>query len=154
MSPALTDLDRRILRQLQRDCTLSSREAAAMVGVSQSTYWRRTQELEQAGVITARVALLDPHRVGVAITVLVHVTLSGHGAQTREAFQRFVHDTPDIVECVSVTGEHDYTLLVRTVSVSSFEALLMGRILAHPSVASASSHIALRRHKYTTALPI
>ncbi|MCG8440311.1 MAG: Lrp/AsnC family transcriptional regulator [Caulobacterales bacterium] len=150
----LNDVDRRILRQLQRDCSVSSREAAAALGMSQSTYWRRASELEAAGAVTARVAVLDAEAVGAPVSAVVNVRMSGHAIEIREAFESFVRATAEIAACFSVTGEHDYTLIVRTPSVTAFEEFLMTRILAHPSVLTASSQIALRQLKYTTALPL
>lgn len=150
----LSETDKRILRTLQSDSSISSRDLAEQLNLSQSTLWRRMSELEATKVITGRVALLDADLVGMPVSVFISITMKSHEPDIRKAFEAFIQTVPEVMECFSVTGAHDYTLIVRTASVASFERLLMDRILSHPSVASASSNIALRQQKYSTALPI
>jgi len=154
MSLALSSSDKKILSALQRDASLNSRDLAEKLSMSQSTLWRRVNELEKSGLIKKRVALLDPDKLGVTICVFVNISLKNHTTQDREEFQNFVLTIPEIVECFSVTGTHDYTLIVKTHSMTRFETLLMHSILTHTSVASASSQVALRQHKYSTELPL
>ncbi|NIA27089.1 MAG: winged helix-turn-helix transcriptional regulator, partial [Desulfobulbaceae bacterium] len=133
---------------------LTARELAECLGMSPSTLWRRINELEQVGAIEGRVALLNPEKVGLPVCVFVFINMVNHDKQTLAEFVRFVNDTASIMECFAVTGTHDYTLIVRASSVGAFEKILMEQILPHASVASASSQIALRQHKYSTALPL
>ncbi len=150
----LSDSDRSVLRAVQQDASATVRELAEALGISPSTVSRRLSELEEVGAIQRRVALLDPEKVGFPVCVFVAVNLVDHAPETRTSFERLVHGTPEILECFSVTGTHDYTLILRTHSVGEFEHILMERILADDSVAQASSQIALRQHKYSTALPL
>lgn len=150
----LSDADRAVLRAIQTDASKTVRELADELGMSSSTVSRRLAELEQAGAIERRVALLCAERVGFPVCVFVLVNLVDHAQDTRRQFESLVKSTPQILECFSVTGTHDYTLILRTHSVGEFEHILMERILAHDSVAQASSQIALRQHKYSTALPL
>lgn len=146
--------DLAVLRCIQDDASRTVRELAETLGMSPSTVSRRLTELEQAGAIARRVALLDPDKLGFPVCVFVQIDLVDHARKTRRQFESLVRHTPEILECFSVTGTHDYTLILRTHSVGEFERLLMERILAHDFVAQASSQIALRQHKYTTALPL
>lgn len=150
----LDPLDRDILAALQRDATLSARALAERLGQAQSTIWRRLNSLEQTGIIRARVALLDPTRAGVGVCVFVQINLTGHSPAIRAAFEALVMRTPEIMDCFAVTGGFDYSLIVRCGSVEDFETLLMHHILAHDSVANASSQFALRHIKAETALPL
>lgn len=150
----LSEPDRAILNALQTDASISTRDLAERLGMSQSTLWRRINELETSGVIEKRVALVSPEAVGSEISAVVYVDLERYGEDARRAFETFIDTTPEIPQCYAVTGSHDYVLIVHTRSVSSFEALLMNQILAHPSVASATSQMTLRRVKYSTALPL
>ena len=143
-----------MLRAVQEDADATVRELAERLGMSPSTVSRRLAELEQVGAIHRRVALLDADRVGFPVCVFVAVNLVNHSKETRRQFEALVMGTPEILECFSVTGTHDYTLIIRTHSVGEFEHMLMEKILADDSVAQASSQIALRQHKYTTALPL
>jgi Lrp/AsnC family transcriptional regulator len=151
---SLSETDLAVLRVIQEDATLTARELAERLGMSPSTLWRRVNELEQVGAIEGRVALLNPDKVGLPVCVFVFIDMVNHDKQTLAEFVRFVKDTASIMECFAVTGAHDYTLIVRASSVGAFEQILMEEILPHASVASASSQIALRQHKYSTALPL
>jgi len=146
--------DRRILAALQADATLTLKQLAEAVAMSPSTVWRRVQDLEAAGVIVGRVTLLDPARLGLQVCVFVHVDIRDHRAETRDAFERFVRGRPEVMECFSITGAHDYMLIVRTETVAAFEDFLMHALLSQPAVAAASSNFTLRQQKYTTALPL
>ncbi len=150
----LTDADRAVLRAVQDDAGATVRELASRLNMSPSTVSRRLAELEDVGAIQRRVALLDADMVGFPVCVFVAVNLVDHAPETRASFERLVQGTPEILECFSVTGTHDYTLIIRTHSVGEFEHILMEKILADDSVAQASSQIALRQHKYSTALPL
>ena len=145
--------DRQILLELQRDATLSLKELGERVAMSPSTVWRRIQDLEAAGVITGRVTLVDPVRLGRTVCVLIHVHITEHKPEVRRAFEDFVSGNEAILQCFAVSGTHDYTLIVRTRTVEEYESFLMNDLLAHPSVASSASHLVLRQHKNTTIIP-
>ena len=143
-----------LLRLIQDDATLTLEELAAKTSVSHTTLWRRMKALEAGGVIRGRVTILDAEAVGVAVCAFVYVNIVTHDAQQRRNFEKLVDQTPEIMQCFSLTGPHDYILNIRVKDIKAYEMLLMDKILSHPSVASASSNIALREHKFTTALPV
>lgn len=150
----LDEPDRRLLRALQADATLSVKDMAERSGLSASTAWRRLQALERTGVIRGRVALLDPERLGLDVCALVDVDIAGQAAETRASFEAFVRAAPEILQCFAVTGGHDYMLVVRTVSVAAYERFLMDRLLQHAAVASTQTHLVLRQPKDGSALPV
>ena len=146
--------DIEILNHLQRDATMSHQALGEATGMSAATVWRRVQALEKAGIISRRVALVDPVKAGLTTTVLTAVRLVSHGAENRAAFERLVDTAPEILECYSVSGGHDYTLLIRVRDIEAYEHFLMNRLLAHAEVASAETSFVLRQIKYQTALPL
>lgn len=153
-STELSPADRALLRALQRDATLSMKALAQKAGMSASSAWRRVRELEAAGVIRDRVTRLDPTKLGLAVCMLVDVNIRRQDPAARAEFERWVGATDAVQQCFAVTGAHDYTLIVRTRSVEAFERFLMNELLAHPSVDATSTHLVLRQHKSTTALPV
>jgi len=143
-----------ILRAIQSDATLTLEQLAEKTAISHTTLWRRLKELEANGFIRGRVTILDPDAAGIAVCAFVYVNIVSHDSACRRAFEDLVQTTPEITQCFSITGPHDYVLNIRVKDIKAYEGLLMDKILAHGSVASASSNIALREHKFTTALPI
>jgi Lrp/AsnC family transcriptional regulator len=147
-------IDRRILAELQLDASLSNADLAVRVGSSTASCWRRIKALEAQGVLAATVRLVDGAKVGRRVNVLCNVRMKSHGGDDILAFESFVRSRPEIMECFSMSGEWDYLLRVVAADVSDYEHFLMRKLLAHPSVGGASSHIALSLTKYTTAIPI
>ena len=148
------ETDRRILRALQHDAAIGQAALAEQVGLSPASCWRRIQALEAKGVLRKTVRLLDAQRVGRGVNVLCHVRMNSHSPDSRGAFERFVADRPEVMECYSMSGEWDYLLRVVVADVTDYERVLMRDLLCHPRVATASSHFALSQVKYTTALPL
>jgi len=155
----LTESHIELLRAIQSDATLTLEQLAQKISVSHTTpshttLWRRIRDLESQGVIAGRVTILNPPQVGFTVCAFVYVNIVSHNNKNRSAFEKLVDTTPEIMECFSITGPHDYLIKVRVKDIADYEVLLMEKILAHPSVASASSNITLRQHKSTTALPL
>ena len=150
----LTRSDLHLLDALQNDTGLSQIELAEQTGMSRTSVWRRIRELEESGLIEARVALLNPRALGLQIHVLLSVSMVEHSDKTRKEFEFHVATLPEVMECFSVSGDRDYLLQIISKDMESYNDFLNSRILHHPSVHSASSSFALRRVKYTTALPL
>ena len=90
---SLTKSDYRLLDALQRDTTLSQIELAERAGMSRTSVWRRIRELEEAGLIEGKVALLNPRELGLQIHVLLSVSMVEHSDRTRKKFESHVEDT-------------------------------------------------------------
>jgi DNA-binding Lrp family transcriptional regulator len=151
---SFTPSDLKLLSELQADASTSHADLADRLAMSRSTCWRRIQELEQAGIIRKRVALLDAAKLGLRLLALVSVSMLEHTDTTRAAFEDYIHGLPEILEAYSTSGNWDYLLIVLMPDMEAFEAFLNHKILHHPSVRSSSSSFALRRVKYSTELPL
>ena len=149
----LSASDRKLLKALQENLNLSQIELAEKSGLSRTSVWRRVRELEDAGMIDGRVALLKPKSLGLQIHVLLSVSMVQHSDTIRQSFESHVEQLPEVMECFSVSGERDYVLQIISRDMESYNEFLNTKILHHASVHSASSSFALRRVKYTTALP-
>ncbi len=150
----IDDKDRAILRILQRRGEASAGEVAVAVGLSPTPCWRRIGQLERAGVIRARVALLDAAALGHGVVVFAEVAMKQNNGKALAAFEAAVKTIPQIVECHAVSGERDYVLKIIIDSVMAYERLLRGRLLRLPGVGSVSSRFALSTVKYSTEIPI
>jgi Lrp/AsnC family transcriptional regulator len=150
----LSRSDRQLLRALQDDLSISQIDLAERSGMSRSSVWRRIRELEEAGLIEGKVALLNSRQLGFQIHVLLSVSMNKHSVKTRQDFESHVQTLPEVIECFSISGDRDYLLHIVARDMEAYNDFLNTRILDHPSVHSASSSFALRRVKYTTALPL
>jgi Lrp/AsnC family transcriptional regulator len=150
----LDDLDRRLLRALQADASLSHAALAEALGASPASCWRRIRALEVAGVLRATVRLVDAERVDRGVSVICQVTMKSHAQAAREEFERYVRSREEIMECHSMSGEWDYLMRIVVADVADYERFLMRGLLRHPAVANAASHFALSQIKYTTAVPV
>lgn len=151
MNLSVSDL--KLLAALQENVNLSQIDLAEISGLSRTSVWRRIRELEEAGVIESKVALLNPKALGLQIHVLLSVSMVEHSDRVRQSFEAHVGGLPEVMNCFSVSGERDYVLQIISKDMESYNDFLNTKILHHSSVQSASSSFALRRVKYTTQLP-
>lgn len=151
---ALDEIDQRILDVLQDNARIANVELANRVGVSASPCWRRVRELEETGVISRYVTLLDPAALGLQVSVFVQVTLEKQVEGALEIFEQAVLARPEVMECYLMTGDADYHLRVVVADLPAYERFLMDHLTRIPGIANIRSGFALKQVKYTTALPL
>ena len=149
-----SDQEASLLREIQSDATLSLGDLAGRTGMAQSTVWRRLQELEAAGVIRARVALLDPAKVGAKLCVMAQISLTDHSEASVNGFAALVRRLPEILECHSVSGTADYMLKVRVRDVEAYEAFMSHHLLRSGLVRAEMSSFVLKEIKATTVIAV
>jgi Lrp/AsnC family transcriptional regulator len=147
-------IDRRIVRELQRDASLSHAALAEKVGASAASVWRRVRNLEKMGVLGRAVRLADAKFLDRAVNVLCQVRMTRQTVSARADFEEFIQSREEIVECYAMSGEWDYLLRIAVRDVADYDRFVMRGVLAHPSVANAASNFALRQVKYTTEIPV
>lgn len=149
----LDEIDREIVRLLQDDASLTARELAEHVGLTATPVWRRVQILENAGVITGRVALVDPEAIGLGVTVMVHVRTNDHSAAWLERFAAAIDELPEITEAYRISGEIDYTLKVVVPSIDAYDDFYK-RLIGKVELYDVRSVFVMEEIKRTTALPL
>jgi Lrp/AsnC family leucine-responsive transcriptional regulator len=156
--PELDSIDRRILQALQADGRLTFDELASRVGLSASAVLRRVRRLEEMQVISGYVALVRPEAVGLGLTAYLNVRLEKHSEAHKrnpmDLFKAAVQAWPEVVECVSLTGEMDYLLRVVVADMAHYARFISETLLRHPSVQDCKSSFVLERVKGTTAMPV
>lgn len=153
MGIALDRRDARILEELQKDAGRSIQEIADLVGLSQNACWRRIRALEAAGVIKARVALVDPEKIGLGVTVFVAVKTAEHDQAWLDKFARGVALIPEVVEFYRMSGEVDYLLKIVVPDIRAYDDVYK-RLVRVAKLFDVSSSFAMEQIKYTTALPV
>ena len=150
----IDEIDRRIVRELQRDASLSQAVLAERVGASVASVWRRVRNLEKEGVLGPTIRLANAQRLGRSVNVLCQVRMRRQTVEARADFEQFIQSRDEIVECYAMSGEWDYLLRIAVRDVDDYDRFSRQGVLAHPSVANAASNFALRQVKYTTEIPV
>ncbi|WP_244264759.1 Lrp/AsnC family transcriptional regulator [Vreelandella boliviensis] len=137
--------DRRILKLLQDDATLSNVALAEQVNLSPAACLRRVEKLKRDGVISRVVAHLDPEQLQAGMVVLIGVVLDRSTPESFAAFEEAAQKVSGCMECHVVTGEFDYFMLVRTRDSQSFNRLHAEQLLYLPGVRQIRSFMGLRQ---------
>jgi len=146
-------IDRKILAVVQEDASLSVAEIGQRVGLSSTPCWKRLQRLEADGVILRRVALIDPDKLGLGITVFVSVETGDHSQDWLKNFADVVGAMPEVMEFYRMAGDVDYMLRVVVPDIAGYDAFYK-RLIAAVPLKNVTSRFAMERIKSTTALPI
>ena len=149
----MDEIDRKLLQVLQEDATLSIAQMADRVGLSPTPCWKRIQKLEASGVITRRVALVDPERVGTPLTAFVAIEAGEHTLQWMQRFAAGVAAMPEVMEVYRMAGEVDYLLRVAVADMAEFDRFYK-RLIALAPMKNVTSRFAMERMKHTTAYPL
>lgn len=146
--------ERRLLQLVQADSSLSLAELAEKAGMSQSSAWRKIQDLEADGIIRKRVTLLDARKLDLKLCVIAHVTLEDHHEEAVASFARVVQERPEIMECYALSGTFDYMLKIRARDVEGYDAFMTRYLMRNPHVRTVVSSFVLRELKFSTELPL
>ena len=150
---AMDAIDRKILNVVQEDAALSVAEIGQRVGLSSTPCWKRLQRLEADGVITKRVALIDPEKVGLGITVFVSIETGDHSQDWLKRFADVASAMPEVMEFYRMAGDVDYMLRVVVHDMQDYDAFYK-KLIATVPLKNVTSRFAMERIKSTTALPI
>lgn len=149
----MDDKDRLILRELQRDASISVEDLAERVHLSRNACWRRVKLLEEEGIIRGRVALLDPARLNLGLTAFISIRTSRHDQEWLDRFSAAVRDIPEIVGVYRTTGETDYMLQAVMPDIAGYDRLYK-RLIARIALTDVSSSFVMEKIKETTELPL
>ncbi|MFN3209412.1 MAG: Lrp/AsnC family transcriptional regulator [Roseovarius sp.] len=146
-------LDRKILIELQRDATLGLEEIGTRVGLSRNACWRRIKTMEEAGIIRARVTLLDAAKLNLGLTVFIQVRAARHDAQWLDTFARATRALPEVMGVYRMTGDLDYLIRARVADMADYDRLYQA-LIARVPMRDVSASFVMEEIKDTTALPL
>lgn len=150
----LDPLDRRILNVLQQDGRIANNELAAKVGRSPSPCLRRVKLLEEAGVISRYVAVIDPAKAGVALTFFVRIGLESRDEATVQRFVNAVSGLDAVAECHLMMGDCDALLRVVAADIEAYRRFEAAHLIRANGVVSIRTDMPSRVVKQTLALPL
>lgn len=150
----MDQLDKRILQVLQHQGKLQNNELAQQVGLSASPCLRRVKQLEDEGYIEKYVALLNPQKLNLGLTVFARIWLKGQDANTVNSFVEAIQDLPEVVECQLMAGDCDFFLRIVVADLDAYRRFQVEHLNKIISIQSVKTEIPLQRIKQTTALPL
>jgi len=151
----LDKLDRRILKELQEDGSITNTDLAERVGLSPTPCARRVKRMQDEGLITGQVTVLNPSILGLKLRALVTVSMDKHTPDRFERFESEIRKHPEIVECLLITGQSaDYQLKVIVPDMDYYQDFLLNTLTRIEGVADVHSSFILRTVVDTTALPL
>ena len=151
--PTLDRIDAAILRVLQKDASLSQRDVAERVGLSQNACWRRILRLKETGVITGQPLRLDHDRIGLGLTVFVMLRTRDHSPEWLETFRKTVLGIENIIDVFRIAGDYDYMLKIVAENMNDFDRIYQ-RLIAGAALETVTSYIAMEAIADRRDLPV
>jgi Lrp/AsnC family transcriptional regulator len=150
----MDSIDRKLLSLLQDDASMPLQDIAARVGLSVNPCWRRIKRMESEGIIRARVAVLDPEKVGLNVTVFVRIKIREHTSEWVKRFAAAIRSIAEIAECHRMGGDVDYMLKVIVADIAGYDRVYKQLITKVPGLGEVSALFSMERIKYTTKIEL
>ena len=154
MNEVLERIDILILRELQKDAKLTTKELAAKVNLSPSPTFERQKRLEREGYIQRYIAVVDPIKVGNGIMVLCNVRLKHHSKEFSRQFTSVIAGIDEVVECFNTSGEYDYMLKIYARDMRHYQDFILGTLGDLDCIGSLHSIFVIGEVKNTLSVPI
>ncbi|MBY8151202.1 Lrp/AsnC family transcriptional regulator [Vibrio fluvialis] len=150
----LDKIDRQILAILQKDSTVSLNDLAEAVNLTTTPCWKRLKKLEESGILSKRVALLDPEKLDLSFIAFVMVKTSDHSHEWYRRFVATVDEYPEVMEFYRMAGEYDYMMKVLVKDMKHFDQFYKKLVNSVDGLNNVTSTFAMESLKYTTELPL
>ncbi|MDE7470936.1 MAG: Lrp/AsnC family transcriptional regulator [Paramuribaculum sp.] len=154
ITDSLDSTDIAILRELQSDSRLTTKELAGKVHLSPTPVYERVRRLEQQGFIRRYVALLDAEKLGLGFEVFCMVKLASINRAMGEAFASRMLAIPHVTECYNVSGSFDYLLKVYAADMGCYRDFVLNELGALDNIASIESTFVMARLKHDHSVPL
>ena len=149
---ALDDSDKKLLHFLQEDSKQTTKELSYKLGLSVTAVYERVRKLENAGVISKYVALLDRQKIDRNFTVLCHVKLTQHKKEYVLQFEKEILNLHEVTECFHVSGDYDYILKITVKDMEDYRHFMLSKLTTLKHIASTHSSFMISEVKNTTVI--
>ncbi|MDH7786713.1 Lrp/AsnC family leucine-responsive transcriptional regulator [Ochrobactrum sp. 19YEA23] len=150
----LDEIDKRILRVLQRDGRIANNDLAREVGLSPSPCLRRVKLLEEAGVIDRYVAVLNPAKIGKGLTFFTRIRLDRQDEETLQEFAREISKLPQVLECYFMLGDYDAMIRVVAADIEEYRRFQSEYLSRIKGVQNLKTDVPSQTVKQTSAMPL
>ena len=149
----LDKYDKKILTLLQENSDISLNDITEKVSLTKNPCWRRIQKLQDEGIIRKKVALLDPQKLNLGVTVFVNINTNQHTVEWFENFSKVVNEIPEIIEFYRMSGNVDYMLKIVVPSIQAYDEVYK-KLIEKVNIYNVNSYFAMEEMKNMTALPL
>jgi Lrp/AsnC family leucine-responsive transcriptional regulator len=139
MAEILDETDLQILKTLQKNAKMTTKELADAVHLTPTPVFERQKRLEKKGYIKKYVAILDPEKLDQGLLVFCNVKLKQINREIAESFMRRIHRLPEVIECYNTSGTYDYLLKVRARDMKQYQDFVLTKLGAIETVGSIES---------------
>ena len=143
-----------ILRELQKDAKLTTKELAAKVNLSPSPVFERQKRLEREGYIKKYIAVVYPIKTGNGIMVLCNVRLKQHSKEFSQRFTAVISQIDEVVECFNTSGDYDYQLKIYARNMQDYQEFVLGTLGDLDCIGSLHSIFVIGEVKNTLSVPL
>lgn len=154
MADVLDETDLQILKTLQKNAKLTTKELAEAVNLTPTPVFERQKRLERKGYIKGYVAVLDPEKLGLGLQVYCKVKLKQINREIAEAFTRRIQFLPEVTECYNTSGAYDYLLKVRARDMQQYQNFILTKLGDIDTVGSIESTFVMSEVKQNYGIHI
>ncbi|MDM1553225.1 MULTISPECIES: Lrp/AsnC family transcriptional regulator [Chryseobacterium] len=148
----LDDTDKKLLLFLQEDCKQTTKQLSGKLRLSVTAVYERVKKLENAGIISKYVALLDKSKVQRNFIILCHIKLTQHKKEFVLQFEKEVMNLQEVTECFHVSGDYDYILKIGVRDIEDYRNFMLTKLTTLQHIASTHSSFMISEVKNTTAI--
>jgi Lrp/AsnC family leucine-responsive transcriptional regulator len=150
----LDETDLQILRTLQKNAKLTTKELADAVHLTPTPVFERQKRLEKRGYIKKYIAVMDPEKLGLGLQVFCKVKLKQINHEIADAFTRRIMKIPEVTECYNTSGNYDYLLKVRAADMKQYQEFVLNKLGEIEMLSSIESTFVMSEIKQTYGINI
>lgn len=148
----LDKLDKQILKLLQKDCSLNTKQIADKVGLTITPTYERIKRMEKTGVIENYVALLNKEKIGKSLMIFCNVSLQLHSKPLLKRFEQTVVKFDEVMECYHTAGTFDYLLKIVATDMNNYQDFITNKLAALENISHVQSSFVMTEVKYKTEI--
>jgi Lrp/AsnC family transcriptional regulator, leucine-responsive regulatory protein len=146
------EIDKKLLLFLQEDSKQTTKELSYKLGLSVTAVYERIRKMENIGVISKYVAILNRQKINRNFIVLCHVKLTQHKKEYVLQFEKEIMNLQEVTECFHVSGDYDYILKIGVKDMEDYRNFMLSKLTTLQHIASTHSSFMISEVKNTTAI--
>ena len=150
----LDSTDRKILSILQEDAKITNTALAAKFKLTATPVYERVKKMEQSGVISKYVALLDQKKVNKNLIIFISISLKNHARSYLTKFKETIDLYDEITECYHIAGNYDFLLKAQLKDMEAYQKFILSKLSVDENIGQVQSSFVLGKNKYSTALVV